>query len=133
MIFAFLLFCFNDFDQSLFRNGENGVFFSMVHSASVLLEGKDNTPTCYCDFESSRLPEQRRIGFRVGVREDGDGDEEEKFTTLFEGLELFLARFSVCLSLQAWFLASCFFGLSTRANSFFRLVLRCAMNKDIPA
>ena len=126
-----MLFWFFDFDQSLFRNGENRVFFSMVHSASVLLEGKDNTPTCYCDFESSRLPEQRRIGFRVGVREDGD--EEEKFTTLFDGLELFLARFSVCLSSQAWFLASCFLGCRRGRTVFFRLVLRCAMNKDIPA
>jgi hypothetical protein len=84
-------------------------------------------------FESFRWPEQRRIGFRVGVREYGE-DEEEKFATLFEGLGLFLARFYVCFFAGQ---VSCGLRLGVvdegRTSFFFELVLRCAMNKDIPA
>jgi len=65
------------------------------------------------------MPEQRRIGFSVGVMEDGEG--EEKFTTLSEGLRRPL-RASVSVLRRLGHLAS-YFGLSTRANSFFfRLV-----------
>lgn len=64
-----------------------------------------------------------------------DGDEGEKFATLFDGPRVVPCEVLCLLLLLARFLAGFVLGSSARANKFFfsRLVLRCAMNKDIPA
>jgi hypothetical protein len=70
------------------------------------------------------VPEQRRIGFRVGVKAEG-GDEEEKFATLFDWPRVVPCEVSCRLRLGV-------VGEGEQVFSF-ELVLRCAMNKDIPA
>jgi hypothetical protein len=64
-----------------------------------------------------------------------DGDEGEKFATLFDGPRVVPCEVLCLLLLLARFLAG--FGLGVVGEGeqvlFLELVLLCAMNKDIPA